>query len=71
MAALFRLQSSFDRMDTKFDQMHEVQVETSATVEVLNTRFDVIDLRVTHLDERFTEYQQQQAPFVYQRYWAS
>ena len=48
MAALTHLQSSVDRMDAKNDQMH---AETRAMIEGLN-------IRVIHMDERLTEYQQ-------------
>ena len=68
MAALSRLQSSVDRMDTRFDQMHAFQVETRVMVEGLNTKFDTLDSRVTHMDERLTEYQQQRVPLTYQRF---
>lgn len=34
----------------------------------LNVRFDGMDSKVTHLDERLTEYQQQRVPLTYQRF---
>ena len=58
LTALLRLHSSIDHMDTKNDQMH---AETRA-------RLDALDSRVTRMDEKLTEYQQQRVPFTYHRF---
>ena len=65
LAALAHLQTSVDTLRAESIQRH---TETSQWRAETRTMIEDLNMRVTRMDERLTEYQEQRLPVAYQRF---